>query len=281
MKAKNDDTQVFGFSMGRKVRVMKTKNIVLIALFAAIVSATVSYGYSKLKRDAEHIRKIAAEQEDILLKVEKLNKEIEGLKAELNTFEFSGKDYAKEIQEIAKKQAQLQSEPKQSGAGLKVAVISIRKIFQECKKSVGYREEAIAEQDRIIAELEKLSKEIEAERAGLKTLKENSSDYMASTKRLFEKQANYQARQEFYKQQMGLKDQLWTKQLYQDILRIAGEIAKEKGLDLVFREDEVDFSEPDSSELGLAIRVQKLLYSGGCLDITDEVTARLDAEKQF
>jgi Skp family chaperone for outer membrane proteins len=260
---------------------MKTKNIVLIALFAAIVSATVSYGYSKLKRDAEHIRKIAAEQEDILLKVEKLNKEMEGLKAELNTFEFSGKDYAKEIQEIAKKQAQLQSEPKQSGAGLKVAVISIRKIFQECKKSVGYREEAIAEQDRIIAELEKLSKEIEAERAGLKTLKENSSDYMASTKRLFEKQANYQARQEFYKQQMGLKDQLWTKQLYQDILRIAGEIAKEKGLDLVFREDEVDFSEPDSSELGLAIRVQKLLYSGGCLDITDEVTARLDAEKQF
>ena len=280
MKAKNDDTQVFGFSMGRKVQVIKTKNIVVLtALACVIVLAMVGYEYSNFKRDAQHIQKIAAEQEDILLKVEKLTKEIEDLKADSNTFKLGGKDYAKEIQEIAKKQAQLQSEPKQSGAGLKVAVVSIRKIFQGCKRGASYREEAIAEQDRVIAELEKLSKEIEAEKAGLKTLKENSSDYMASAKGLFEKQANYQARQEFYKQQMGLKDQLWTKQLYQDILQIAGEIAKEKGLDLVFKEDEVDFSEPDSSELGLAIRVQKLLYSGGCLDITDEVTARLDAEK--
>ena len=104
---------------------------------------------------------------------------------------------------------------------------------------------------------------------------------MAKAKALFEKQANYQARQEFYKQQMELKDQLWTKTLYQDILRIASDVAKEKGLDVVFREDEVDFSDPDISELGLAIRTQKLLYSGGCIDITDEVKAKLDAEKQF
>jgi Skp family chaperone for outer membrane proteins len=191
----------------------------------------------------------------------------------------SDEDYAKNIQEITEKQAQLQAELKQPGSGLKIAVVSIAKIFQNCKRSVSYREEAGAEQNGIIAELEKLSKEIEAERAGLKTLKEDSSDYMARAKELFEKQASYQARQEFYKQQMELKDKLWTKELYQDILRIAGEIAKEKGLDLVFREDEIDFSEANTSELGLAIRTQKLLYSGGCLDITDEVTARLDAGK--
>jgi hypothetical protein len=47
----------------------------------------------------------------------------------------------------------------------------------------------------------------------------------------------------------------------------------------VFKEDEIDFSEPDISELGLAIRTQKLLYCGGCLDITDEVKTRLDAGK--
>jgi Skp family chaperone for outer membrane proteins len=286
MKAKNDDTQVFGFSMGRKVQVMKVKNIVLAALACVIVLAMVGYEHGNFKRNAQHIQKITAEQESILLELDALNKEIEGLKADLNTFKLSDKDYAKEMREMMGKQAQLQAqkethpaEPKQSSAGLKVAVVSIRKIFQGCKRGVSYREEAIAEQDRIIAELEKLSKEIEAEKAGLRTLKEGSSDYMASAKGLFEKQASYQARQEFYKQQMELKDQLWTKELYQDILRIAGEVAKEKGLDLVFREDEIDFSETNANELGLAMRVQKLLYSGGCLDITDEVTARLDAEK--
>jgi Skp family chaperone for outer membrane proteins len=287
MKAKNDDTQVFGFSMGRKVRVMKakTKNIVLTALVCVIVLAMVGYEHSNFKRDAQHIQKITTKQENILLKLEKLNKEMEGLKA-VSTIKLGDGDYAKNMREMMEKQAQLQAqeephpaELKQSGAGLKVAVVSIRKIFQECKRSISYREEAIAEQDRVIAELEKLSKEIEAEKAGLKTLKENSSDYMARAKELFEKQASYQARQEFYKQQMELKDKLWTKEIYQDILRIAGEVAKEKGLDLVFREDEIDFSETNANELGLAMRVQKLLYSGGCLDITEEVTARLDAEK--
>jgi Skp family chaperone for outer membrane proteins len=258
---------------------MKTNHIVLTALVCVIVLAAIVYKHGDFKGSAEQIGKIAAEQENTLVKVENLTKEIEGLKTDLNTLKSGGKDYAKEIQEIARKQAQLRLEPGQSGAGLKVAVISIRRIFQESRKGVSYREEAIAEQDRIVAELDKLSKEIEAEKAGLKTLKENSSDYMASAKGLFERQANYQARQEFYKQQMELKDQLWMKELYQDILQIAGEIAKEKELDLVFKEDEVDFSDPDVSSLGMAISTQKLLYSGGCLDITDEVKTRLDAEK--
>jgi Skp family chaperone for outer membrane proteins len=265
---------------------MKNRSIVLTVVVCVIVLAAVGYKYSNLKRSTNHTQRIAAEQENVLLELEKLNKEMEGLKADLNAFKLNDKDYTKGMREMMEKQAQpqAQEEPhpaelKQSGAGLKIAVVSIRKIFQECKRSASYRKEAIAEEDRVIAEMEKLSKEIEAEKAGLKTLKENSSDYMASAKELFEKQASYQARQEFYKQQMELKDKLWTKEIYQDILRIAGEVAKEKGLDLVFREDEIDFSETNANELGLAMRVQKLLYSGGCLDITDEITARLDAEK--
>ncbi len=261
---------------------MKNRSVVLISLICVVVLAMVVYEHSSFKRDAQHIQKITAKQENILLELEKLSKEMEGLKAGT----AGDGNYTKNMQEMTEKQAQPQTqeeprppEPKQSSAGLKIAVVSIRKIFQDCKRSVSYSEEAIAEQNRIIAELEKLSKEIEAEKAGLKTLKEDSSDYMARAKELLEKQASYQAQQEFYKQQMELKDKLWTKELYQDILRIAGEIAKEKGLDLVFREDEIDFSEANTSELGLAIRTQKLLYSGGCLDITDEVTARLDAGK--
>ncbi len=265
---------------------MKVKNIVLIALVCVIVLAMAGYEYDTYKKGARYRQKITTEQENILLKLGGLNKKIEGLAADLNTFRLGDKDYVKEMREMMEKQARLQvqketrrAELKQSGPGLKAAVVSIRRIFQQCQRSASYRKEATAEQNRIVAELEELSQEIEAERAGLKTLKEDSVDYMLRAKGLFEKQANYQARQEFYKQQMGLKDQLWTKELYQDILRIAGEIAKEKGLDVVFREDEVDFSETDATELGLAIRVQKLLYSGGCLNITDEVIAQLDAEK--
>ncbi len=243
---------------------MKTKNVVLMVTICMIVLAMVGYNYSYSKSKDSQKQDAAAGLDDINLKVEQLSKEMDGLKADLNALKTGGKSFTKETT---------------GGAGPKVAVISISKIFQNCKRGVNYKREAIAEQDKIIAELEKLSKEIDAEKAGLKTLKEDSSDYMTRARELFDKQASYQAQQEFYKQQMELKDKLWTKELYQDILRITSKIAKEKGLDLVFREDEVDFSETNSSELGLAMRTQKLLYSGGCPDITDEITARLDAEK--
>jgi Skp family chaperone for outer membrane proteins len=256
---------------------MKVKHIVTAVLACVIFSAFVGCKRGNPQADTQHSQEVAAKLETVLLKVEKLTKEIEELKSELNTVKLGGKDYSKEIQEMVRKQVQQMPAAAQAGAGQKAAVVSIRRIFQESKKGAGYREEAIAEQDRIVAELDKLAKEIEADKAGMKALKENSSDYMASAKALYEKQGNYQGLQEFYKQQMELKDQLWTRELYQDVMRIAGDIAKEKGLDLVFKEDEIDFSEPDVSELGLAIRTQKLLYSGGCLDITDEVKTRLDA----
>jgi Skp family chaperone for outer membrane proteins len=159
-----------------------------------------------------------------------------------------------------------------------IGIVSIQKIFQDSNRGTRYRAEAFTEQQRIRAELEKLGKEVEAGEAGLRALKPGSSDYMVQVKEFLEKRANYRARQELYKQQIELKDQLWTKGLYQDILRVTGEVAKEKGLKLVLREDTIDFAETNATELGLDMRIQKLLYSGGCLDITGEVIAQLDAE---
>lgn len=169
-------------------------------------------------------------------------------------------------------------ESKADSLSSEIGIVSIQKIFQDSNRGTRYRAEAFAEQQRARAELENLGREVEAGEAGLRALKPGSSDYMTQVKELLEKRANYQARQEFYKQQMELTDQLWTKELYQDILRVTGEIAKEKGLKLVFREDTINFSETNTAELGLAMRTHKLLYSGGCLDITDEVVARLNAE---
>ena len=169
-------------------------------------------------------------------------------------------------------------ESKADSLSSEIGIVSIQKIFQDSNRGTRYRAEAFTEQQRARAELENLGREVEAGEAGLRALKPGSSDYMTQVKELLEKQANYRVRQELYKQQMELTDQLWTKELYQDILRVTGEIAKEKGLKLVFREDTINFSETNTAELGLAMRTHKLLYSGGCLDITDEVVARLNAE---
>jgi Skp family chaperone for outer membrane proteins len=171
------------------------------------------------------------------------------------------------------------AEPESVKPGPKIGVVSIRRIFQDCKRNVRYRQEASAEQEQIVAELDKLRKEIEAEEAGLRTLKAGSSDYLELMKGILEKQASLQARQEFHKQQLAMKDQRWTEQLYTDILRETGEVAKEKGLDIVFENDEPELPALSAQDLMMAIRTHKVLYSGGGLDITNEVMSRVDVEK--
>ena len=163
---------------------------------------------------------------------------------------------------------------------LRVGVISVWKIFQDCKRVAKYRKEAVAERDQIMAELNKLSKEIGAEEAGLKTLKAGSSDHTSLMREILEKRAKFRAQEEFHKRQTALKDQKMTEELYKDILLEIRKVAERKGLDLVFERTEPELPAASASELTLAISTHKLLYnSKGCLDITDEVMSRLDAKK--
>jgi Skp family chaperone for outer membrane proteins len=171
------------------------------------------------------------------------------------------------------------AESKADKSSSKIGVVSVRRIFQDSRRNAKYREEAVGEQNRAIAELEKLRAEAEAEEAGLKTLKTGSSDHMAQMKEVLTKRANLQAREEFYKQEIALKDQRWTEELYKKILQITSEVAEQKGLDLVLERSEIEFPALSATELMMTIRTHKLLYSAGCLDITDEVMARLDAKE--
>ena len=171
------------------------------------------------------------------------------------------------------------AETKSDKSSLKIGVVSIRTIFQDCRRNIKYREEMSTERNKVVAELDKLAKEIEADKAGLKTLKEGSSDYLASLKEILEKQAKVQTQQEFYKQQMGMRELRWIEQLYKDILQATGEVAKQKGLDMVFEKSEPDLPAPNSNELTLTISTNKVLYSTGCVDITSEVMAKVDTDE--
>jgi Skp family chaperone for outer membrane proteins len=157
-----------------------------------------------------------------------------------------------------------------------IGVVSIRKVFRDCKRSIKFRTEVTAEQSKIREELDELSKEIEADEAALRTFKPGSSDHLAQIKSLLEKRAQLEARSEYIKQQANLRDRQWTEQLYKEILETTRELAEQKGLELVFEYTEPEFP-ISSEELMLTISTHKVLYSGNCTDLTDEVIARLDA----
>jgi len=224
----------------------------------------------------EQDKKLAG-QDKRLAELERIARKIDEIQAQLNTRKIDIKDYDMSlIEEMIEKQVKLNV---RSGDRLKIGVVSVEKIFQDCKRSVKYREEAIAERDRVNAELGKLKAEIDAEKEGLKTLKAGSSDYMSLMKEVLTKQANLQVQQTFYEQQMALKEQKMVEGLYKDILRETSEVAKQKDLDLVFERSKPELSAPSAKELTVTISTHKLVYSGELLDITDEVMARLDSEE--
>ena len=170
------------------------------------------------------------------------------------------------------------AESKADVTGSKMGVVSVQRIFLECKMSNKFEEETAAERNKAVLDLQRLSKEIEAEEAGLKALKAGSSDYWASMKNMLQKQGSLQAQQKVYEQQMALKYQRRIEKFYKDVLRVVNEVAKQKGLDLVFENSEPKLPSSNFNELTLTISTHKLLYSNGCLDITDEVIAWLDAD---
>ena len=235
------------------------------------------------KKLAEQDRKLAeqdkrfAGQDKRLTELERIARKIDEIQAALNTrkVEINDGDMSL-IQEIIEKQVKLSV---RSGAGPKIGVISVQKIFQDCRRSVKYREEAMAEWDRVNAELGKLKAEVDAGKEGLRTLKVGSSDHMALVKEVLTKQANLQVQQTFYEQQRALKEQKMVEGLYKDILRETSEVAKQKGLDFVFERSEPELPAPSAKELTETISTHKLIYGGGLLDITEEVMTRLDSEE--
>jgi Skp family chaperone for outer membrane proteins len=170
-------------------------------------------------------------------------------------------------------------ESKSQGPTPIIGVVRIRTVFQDCKKNSDHQKQLTTEQSRIIAELEKLSKEAEALKADLITRKAGSSDHSKIMQQMMEKQAQLEARKEFHQQQIMLKDQRWTEQLYKEILEVIEKVAKTKELDIVLAKEELNFPTASQTELMLAIRTHKLLYSADEFDITKDVVKLLNAEE--
>ncbi len=160
----------------------------------------------------------------------------------------------------------------------KIGVVSMRDVFKNSKKHMQYTGQAMSRQARIRSELDNLKKEVDGQEAELKTFKQGTADYTQQLQVLFEKRSKLQSQQEFVKQQSMLEDKKWLEDLYQAFQRAAQAIAQEKGLELVLERTEPEFPIP-SDELMSTLYMHKVLYAGGCVDLTDEVTARLDADE--
>lgn len=165
------------------------------------------------------------------------------------------------------------SKPKSASS---IGVMSIKKIFDESQRYVKYKEDMTAEQQKIFAEIEKAKAEYDAGVAGLKTIKTGTDEYMERMKELVAKKANLTAQQEYYSTQMSMKERAWILNLYNEVIVIAKEIAREKGLDLVLENSEIELENVPDEMLVMNMLLRSTIHAEGCIDITAEIISRLD-----
>lgn len=158
----------------------------------------------------------------------------------------------------------------------KIGVVSIRTVFNTSKRHAQYRSQVLQAQSRAKAQLDDLAKDIDAEEAGLKALKDGTPDYLKQLQTILKKRAELDSQREYLKQQRSLEDKNWMESLYRETLKIIQVVAKEKGLTLVFERTEPEFP-ISSEELMMTFSTHKVLFAEGCMDLTQDVVARLDA----
>jgi Skp family chaperone for outer membrane proteins len=160
----------------------------------------------------------------------------------------------------------------------KIGVVSLSGVFNKCQSQAQYRKQVDESAAKSRADLDVLTKQVETEKAQINTLKPGSSDYLKQVQSYLEKQAQLEARTEYLKQQRSVEDRQWFEKLYAEILKIVPALAQEKKLDLVLERTEPSLSSAQSGDqLMTMVQTHKVLYSSGCVDLTDEVVARLDA----
>jgi Skp family chaperone for outer membrane proteins len=84
------------------------------------------------------------------------------------------------------------------------------------------------------------------------------------------------AKEKFYQQDLTFKEQQWTEQLYMEIVAAIGNVAEQKGLDLVLAKEDNQFPAASPNELLLIIKTSKVLFHADDMDITNEVLAAVD-----
>ena len=164
----------------------------------------------------------------------------------------------------------------------KIGVVNIRYIIQKTQKQTAFMEKMQKDMEDIRADLTELSEELKKGEKALDTRVKGSEDYLKMAQDLMEKEAKLQARKEFEKNLMALREKQWTEDLYMLVHDKIAEISRKMGVDIVIDgnadlEKEIPAASPN--ELVLTIRTRNVLYFNDSVDLTTEVLEAVDAAK--
>jgi len=150
----------------------------------------------------------------------------------------------------------------------KIGVVNMTKVFENSNWNKQQKELMQAEQEKMKAELIKMQAELQQMQANLKLMTPGSEQFIKLREEMAEKQAMLGVREDSFRDTMNRKMQKWAEDFHQRLFKVAEDLAKEKGLDLVITDELADFVQMTKSRI--------LLYHNSQYDLTAEALAALD-----
>lgn len=164
----------------------------------------------------------------------------------------------------------------------KIAVANPAKIFNELQETKDLKAKMDDDGKTLQAtdaEKRQKLKDLQAQRD---TLKDGTPQYDDLNKQLMAASVDYEVWNRLQQAELQRQQKTQIKNLFQKIATSTGDVAKQRGIDLVIAEEQPEFPENmdqiTTDQVRQLIAERNVLYDSGALDISNEVIASMDAK---
>ena len=162
----------------------------------------------------------------------------------------------------------------------KIGVVNVTKVLESSARNKQWQEKMQQDQTDTKNQFNQMRTELEAIQANLKLRTPGSEDFFKLRQEMVEKGAMLEAKNKFYQDKVTYEMQRWTEELYQQLLKVISDVAKDKGLDMVIADESLMLPSPSLQDFMLTVKTRKLLYHNKQYDLTDEVLTTLDSSSR-
>jgi len=158
----------------------------------------------------------------------------------------------------------------------RVAVCDIVQVFNNYTRATDLTAAMNKRRDSLKAENEKRGQAIEALRLELEGLVVGSKKYEAQFSEMQRLTIERDAWMRFQEAMVMRDHHRLTRDMYEEIIKTIGEVAKQRGIDIVLYYPRADIQSNNTKQLLQQIQARKVLFAADGVDLTDAVLMRLN-----
>jgi len=165
-----------------------------------------------------------------------------------------------------------------AASGARIAVVDFVRIFDECAQIKDLNDLILQKQEAIKAEAEQRRDVIEAKQMEFAALRPGSLDHETRRKDLMRLRMEANVWLQMSEQDLDQQRFNWTRIIYENALKAAADVAKERGYGMILQRKEFDPTaiEPTVANIRRIIKNRSVVYSAPEDDVTTSVIRRLD-----